>query len=257
MIDKSQPLKSVQNSQDSRRYSEMKHSTSKSLNKFQFETNSGCPVTPFRKSANSWIAQSFRKAFSKIDKKKIKSQSQLNQISKNTISTLSINCNENEAANEKFHTDDENETTLKTKLSLPRGSHDCLNDSESEFDDDENFKKAEFVSKHSKNLIMTKRSYRSESELAFKNLKQKEMNINQVNKTSNLITIDNNMSKIREGKIPAKLKNHKSVSSLLTTSISSNQILDQMNSKQRQNLNIQESTFYSPNSSQKLLNNKW
>ena len=255
MVEKNPHINSMQNSHDPRRYSDMKHSNSKSLNKFQFESNSAAAVTPFRKSANSWIAQSFRKAFSKIDKKKMKSQSQLNQISKNTVSTLSINCNE--VTNEKFLTDDENENTLKNKLSLPRGSHDCLNDSESELDDDENFKKTEFVSKHSKNLIMTKRSYRSESELAFKNLKQKEMNINQLsNKTSNLITIDNNMSKIREGKIPVKLKNHKSVSSLLTTSISSNQILDQMNSRQKQNFNVQEPMAFSTNSPQNLIN-KW
>jgi hypothetical protein len=196
-----------------------------------------------RKSNNSWIAQSFRKAFGKIENRRKnnqlnKSQIQLNKNIKAMSSTFSVNtnindyeflstggssqrnssssaktnqistssnCSESGCSKRSSLSDDENalpqsnyqynarKQFLSNKLSLaPMSFHMALNDTECE-DGTQNMMEMG-DNKYQKNtqFAVTKRSYRSESELA-KSVKhtvnndnsQLKNNVNSKNSTNN------------------------------------------------------------------------
>ena len=155
-----------------------------------------------RKQNNSWIAQSFRKAFfgNKVEsKKKIsshKSQMQINQISNGSkmTSSISVNncaysanqspnivnyeasnyqrnsCNSENSKNSSL-SDDEKSQTLNRRVSGPKlsllpSSNEANNNSDSDYEDNP----SKYSEKSKNSTLANKRSYRSESELAKHNL---------------------------------------------------------------------------------------
>lgn len=232
MLNSNEPKKTIEHS---------KTSTIKSFNKIQAEFKNIESTLSSRKSANSWLAQSFRKAFGKIDnrRKLNKSQNQLNnQTGKTNSSTLSINAvDANHSSNSKRSSlsDDESENLNpksrqnKNKLSLIPSSNDGLNDTDSDCDDEDAFKQSEFLAKHkNSSLVMTKRSYRSESELAYKSSNKHANSDSSTVKNENSINTNNSNINTKGSNLNIEvssktsncklIKTHKSVSSLLTTS---------------------------------------
>jgi hypothetical protein len=195
-----------------------------------------------RKSTNSWLAQSFRKAFSKIDHKRAgstknpnlnKSQYDLNYNHNNqnsnfrAMSTLSINNNSNNNRLEQSSNDAEGKKKEDNREEVVNKDREheenaAANDSDSDYEQEKQTR----VTRLGKNsrLAQTKRSFRSESELV-----RTTRQVLQQQYFNNNTKIDENMIEI-EIKQPQKLqenlasknfntnliKSHKSVCSLLT-----------------------------------------
>lgn len=206
-------------------------------------------------SSSSWLAQSFRKAFGKTDhtvKKKMKSkQSNAKIMSSLSINNCSTVLNNNNLTNDYNEiksdrnscgtnskrsslSDDENNQTVNkggrliatngNKLSLLPSS---FNDTDSEFEDE--LDKSSLF-KH-KNLSLSKRSYRSESELVTKfqiqqQIQQNRQQINNQNDECDTFNSSKKLTTLNEMHLNMKANNlirngsklsktHKSVNSLL------------------------------------------
>ena len=175
--------------------SHLNNTSRKSLNKLNNDStiekssnqdfNSGSSLGQ-RKQNNSWLAQSFRKAFGKIDnKKKLNSKNLTNSkmVSSLSVNNCSIGLNSpnnfdysekvsdrnsygNSSKQSSISDDEEqpqNQNKRANKLSLlPNGgSHDTDSDYEEE--------KQNQMIKHKNSSLIAKRSFRSESELISKN----------------------------------------------------------------------------------------
>lgn len=197
-----------------------------------------------RKSANSWLAQSFRKAFGKIDsgkkggKSMHKSHYDLNSESltkSRVVSTLSINNNQDQVYNRNtsHFSDEETEEYAVIKHVGKSGDDVVSNESDNE-------EKELYANNKNSSLVQTKRSYRSESELTKAGSRQtaNEHSNSQVKAKEDKAfksRIPTNKSKSSSLAAGSKLnKAHKSVSSLLTTSPSN---LNEAQAKKLQDIN--------------------
>jgi hypothetical protein len=218
-------------------------------------------------TSSSWLAQSFRKAFgsNKTENQTIKKKMNKNKIPKMMSSSLSINnystnnnnCNsttidENRSDRNSCNTtsskrsslsDDENESEHKSGRSLIQNNNsnnklsllpNHFNDTDSEYEED--FKKSTI--KHKNVSLISKRSYRSESELVTKFQIQQQIQqqkqlqtktndestydtfnskkLSTLNEINNPINIKVNNTPIRN--VTKLSKTHKSVNSLLINS---------------------------------------
>ena len=228
-------------------------------NSDDIKKNSTHTINPVsnRKSANSWLAQSFRKAFGKIENKRNKngnlnkSHCDLNSPNCNSssagrvVSTLSIN---NQEDHKLIHnhmltslSDEESENNELNVKDFSRNgkekfqSKEGLNDSDSDYEIYKD-KKLYFKQQHkNSSLVQTKRSYRSESELAKSskattthnesNKIVEETNQNDSVETKNSIKVSSGRNRgASSTSMGSKLcKTHKSVSSLLTVTNNSNE----------------------------------
>jgi hypothetical protein len=134
-----------------------------------------------RKSANSWFAQSFRKAFGKIENKRVgggggggkhsslnKSHYDLNNSSSignvRVASSLSINNNHHRVLSSLSDEENEHEEVGATKKGVvEHNNNNNNNESDSDYENDKFYSKPSYKNS---SLVQTKRSYRSESELA-------------------------------------------------------------------------------------------
>ena len=196
----------------------------KSLNKlngnsheYEVHQDSSSSLTQ-RKQNNSWLAQSFRKAFAKIEnKKKPKNAGKM-------VSSLSVNnCVDN--CPERSLSDDEEQTPSQkrhaAKLSLLPSTSLLLQDTDSDFEEEK-----QGQNRHKNSSLITKRSFRSESELISKQQQQNPNQSNNLNISPNSAynepvshqkptNLSRNNSKLS--------KTHKSVNSLLSTGNEQNQ----------------------------------
>ena len=199
-----------------------------------------------RKQNNSWIAQSFRKAFGKIESKKKnctahKSQTQINsssgQLGSNNkmMSSVSVNnthlmgCDVFDAkpaqqqrsscsGNSKCSSLSEDEKCqplvrrqLAAKLSLPPSND--MNDTDSDYEEHKN---VQYNAKCKNSSLITKRSYRSESELACKHQIGASSGSNETGEPQG--KHEATTGKNCKTSYSKLVKTHKSVSSLLNTS---------------------------------------
>lgn len=168
-----------------------------------------------RKRNNSWIANSFRKAFGKEKKKSIE-----NDEDSGNNSNGSSNNNNNKKSNVKASSrrscasDDENQLHHSKSSSSKR-------DSDSDFDD--NYHK---INKNKSGNKLSKRSYRSESELLDENLSRKNNNVHEGSIVTSIAvngSTNGNHTIARKTFNPSgisgtSLHNYKSCSSILTSS---------------------------------------
>jgi hypothetical protein len=195
-----------------------------------------------RKSANSWFAQSFRKAFGKIENKRgsknsglNKSHYDLNSSSVNNgrvVSSMSIN--NQDQRNVGCLSDEENDNNDAKAHKLD----DQNNESDSDYEHDKFYSKPPYKNS---SLVQTKRSYRSESELAKTTSKtnsnknsELQTKTNELESSSRNIpqSVDDKLAKAnakqqvqqRNVNLGSKFnKTHKSVSSLLSAAAVNNQ----------------------------------